>query len=164
MHQPVRDNLEEHLRGIEKEYRKPVPGEMQEHLAACEDCMAELKTVESHAAAIRSLRAGAVEPRAGFYARVMNRIDETRAKASIWSAFLEPVFARRIIYASLALVLLLGTYLVSSDSVDQSLPQSQPTMAITQQDQKTVDADFENGTVAQQQRDAVLVNLASYQE
>ena len=170
MHQPVRHNLEDHLRGIDKDYAKRVAAEMQDHLDACEDCMAELKAFENHAAAVRSLRAGTIEPRAGFYARVMNRIEETRAKASIWSAFLEPVFARRIVYASVALVLLLGTYLVSSGFNDSAVQQlQQPTLAVTQQDsvtppdQKTVNADFENGSVAQQ-RDAVLVNLASYQE
>ncbi len=164
MHQPVRDNLEDHLRGFEKDYAKPVPAGMREHLDACEDCMAELKAFEDHATALRSLRAAA-EPRAGFYARVMNRIDETRAKASIWSAFLEPAFARRIVYASVALVLLLGTYLVSSGMNDTAIQQSQqPTLAVTQQqDQRTADPDFENGSVTQQ-RDAVLVNLASYQE
>ena len=77
---------------------------------ACEDCAGELRLIEAQAQTLRSLRCNEeVEPRAGFYARVMNRIEQ-RGPASIWSLLLQPSFGRRLALASATLVLLLGAY------------------------------------------------------
>jgi hypothetical protein len=53
-----------------------------------------------------------VDPAPGFYARVIQRIEE-RAKESMWAAFLLSPFAKRLTYASLALAVMLGTYVVT---------------------------------------------------
>ena len=164
MHQPVQDHLEEHLKAYASNFERAVPPEMQAHLASCPECADELRRLEQHAVLLRSLRAEGVEPKAGFYARVMQRIDDARAKASIWSVFLEPVFSRRLVFASVALVVLLGTYLISTEPSGRDTAVVAPQIAITQPQTETAPgAEFVDGT-PQQERDAVLVSLASYQE
>lgn len=161
MHQPVRNNLEEYLRSVGGSFAKPVPPEMETHLASCGDCAKKLKQLERQAVALRSLKGPAdLEPRAGFYARVMQRIEDARATNSIWAAFLDPVFAKRLSYALVTMVLLLGTYLVSTEPGDRGAVH-QPAMAVTQtRDVVTSD----DGVTTPQERDAVLVDLAAYRQ
>lgn len=116
MHQPVKDGLEEYLRGVGGQIQKAMPPEFNNHLEACSDCSAELSEFERHTKALRSLRApDSAEPKAGFYARVMQRIEEARASSSVWSVFLEPFFARRLAVVSGVLVVLLGSYLITAE-------------------------------------------------
>src|SRR5579872_7309278 len=63
---------------------------------------------------IAGARRFAADLRPGFYARVMERI-EAEGPISIWNLFIESAFGRRIAVASLALALLVGVYLVSSE-------------------------------------------------
>ena len=163
MHQPIRENLEEFLTGT-----RQIPQEFQAHLEACEECANELRLLETHSKMLRSLQCDAgVEPRAGVYARVMDRI-EARGPASIWTLLLEPSFGRRLALASATLVVLLGTYLVTTEpgynGGDNSIASNPVTMTY---DATTAQVDVAAGadTLRQQrQRDAVLVNLASYHE
>jgi len=160
MHQPIRDNLENYLNGS----AQGMPQEFQAHLAACEDCVIELRVLEAQARMLRSLRPEKeADPRPGFYARVMERI-ERQGPRSIWSILLEPNFGRRIAIASATLALLLGTYLVTSES-------SEPEFAATHEVEfqatpaSSQAAPAEQDSLQQQrQRDAVLVSLASYHE
>lgn len=156
MHQPIREHLEAYLRDC-----SAVPREFQVHLAACPACESALKRHAAHAAQIRSLRAGqSVEPRPGFYARVLTRIEEQRAASSFWSAFLEPALGKRLAYACATLVLLLGAYLVSTEPGASLIEQNAQPVVLTQ----TPSSSFADGTVQPRDRDAVLVNLASFQE
>jgi anti-sigma factor RsiW len=160
MHQPIRENLEEFLTGATQR----IPQEFQAHLEACEECASELRSLQSQSKMLRLLQSDAdVEPRAGFYARVMERI-ESRGPASIWTLLLEPSFGRRLALASATLVVLLGTYLVTTEPGDNSMASNPVTVAY---DAATPQVDVASGadTLQQQrQRDAVLVNLASYHE
>ena len=99
-----------------------------------------------------------IVPDAAFYARLMNRI-ETQAKPSIWNIFGESVFAKRLAYASLTFVVLLGTYFVSSTATDQQFANSSPEMLMSNDPQPT-----EVGIDPQKDREAILVNLATFQE
>ena len=161
MHEPIRENLEEFLTGSARQ----MPQEFQAHLEACEVCAAELRLLESQSKMLQSLRCdGDIEPRAGFYARVMERI-EARGPASIWTLLLEPSFGRRLALASATLVVLLGTYLVTSESgyssSDNSIAASPVVYTAAPSQMDVAGSD----TLQQQrQRDAVLVNLASYHE
>ncbi len=113
MHLVMRDRLEKALAGTPDE-------ETRRHLAECPDCSAEFGFMKEHAEALRLLQAPVeVEPRAGFYARVMERIEAEGA--SIWDLFFESVFGRRIAIASLALALLFGVYLFSAEHSDASV-------------------------------------------
>jgi hypothetical protein len=168
MHDPIRDNLEDYLRGS----ASSIPQEFQAHLDRCEDCASELRLYEMQSEMLRSLRAGQepgqeFEPRAGFYARVMDRI-ETEGRASIWSVLLQPAVGRRLAVACATLVVLLGTYFVATElsepvvavapaiaSTAPALPEFQPARSETVRD--------DSAQVARQ-RDAVLVNLASFHE
>ena len=163
MHQPVKDNLEEYLKDVGGKFTRPLPPDMEAHLASCGECVGKLSQLEQQSVALRSLRArDDLEPRTGFYARVMQRIEEARATNSVWSAFLDPVFAKRLIYASATLVLLLGTYLVSTESGDMTAGY-QPTAIVAPTHQIATAADEPENT-SPQERDAVLVNLAAYHE
>ncbi|MBZ5610939.1 MAG: hypothetical protein LAP38_21960 [Acidobacteriia bacterium] len=171
MHEPIRDNLEDYLRGPAGR----IPQEFGAHLEACEECAGELKGLETQARMLRSLKAGQeVEPRAGFYARVMERIEE-RAQASIWAILLRPRIGRRLAVASAVLALLLAGYLVSTEPGDQSLA-SAPSVVLTDTpapvvasqsipQQEIPQPEIQRDTPQQQhERDAVLVNLASFRQ
>ncbi len=111
MHQSIKGSLEDYLNGC----RERIPQEFHVHLRACESCARELKALEMQSQMLRALRpAEESDPPAGFYARVMERIDDQR-RSSIWSAFLDPHFGRRLAVASAALILLLATYLVTTE-------------------------------------------------
>jgi hypothetical protein len=94
-----------------------------------------------------------VEPAAGFYARVMQRIEE-RARQSIWAVFIYSPFAKRLTYASFALAVLLGSYVIAEESRDGHL--TAPSTMVAQ------GSHFDPPVVGStaQQRDAVLENFA----
>lgn len=131
--------------------------ELRNHLSSCRECSAELNTMRTHSAMLQELRAPEeVGPAAGFYARVIQRIEE-RAKQSIWAVFIYSPFAKRLTYASFALAVILGSYVIAEESRDGHLT-APPTMVARQghYDPPVV------GSIAQQ-RDAVLENFASEQ-
>jgi len=106
---------------------------------------------------LRSLRSPeGVEPRPGFYARVLERIEAQSAR-SIWSLVFDSSFGRRIAAASVALALALGFYLVTSErlqppvsTVETVRGEDQPGLALT--------------SAGAMDRDSILVNLVTYQE
>jgi len=107
MHQPIEDGLEDFLSGR----GTAQSAQLRAHLEACAECRAEFAPFAAQLAEMNSLLhtlrpPEACDPAPGFYARVLDRIDAQRT-SSFWSVFLEPVFARRLMYASLALFLLL---------------------------------------------------------
>jgi hypothetical protein len=89
----------------------------------------------------------------------MSRI-ETQVKPSIWNLFGESIFAKRLAYASLSLIVLLGTYFVSATSSDQQIVASSPEVIMAGDEQQPKEV----GTDPQKDREAILVNLATYQE
>lgn len=63
---------------------------------------------------LRTLRAPReLDPAPGFYGRVMERIEQ-QAASSPWAVFFEPFFARKLVYASLALLVVLSSAVVTS--------------------------------------------------
>jgi predicted anti-sigma-YlaC factor YlaD len=172
MHREIRHNLEDFLRG--EDYLRAsvsrLPAEFQAHLGECAECSAELHALEAQSQLLRSLRAPQdLEPRGGFYARVIQRIEAQ--PASIWSVFLDRKFGLRLAVASAGLVALLGTYLVTSEPSGPEAASS-PTVVLTDTP-RTTEASLrteesvqqpEDGPRQQQQRDAVLVDLASYRQ
>ena len=110
-----------------------------------------------------------VYPRPGFYAKVMDRV-EARKTSSIWSVFMEPVFSKRLAFASMALIMLLAAAFVTaipaddeSEIVFYTEDQAAPVLGGSTR----VDA-LRAAPVgrmnADQGRDIVLVDLVSYQE
>jgi hypothetical protein len=159
MHQPIRDGLEEYLKGSTRK----IPPEFEAHLAACEGCANELQGLRTQAQMLRSLRSeGELEPRAGFYARVRERID-AEERSSIWSVFLDPRFGRRLAVAAASLAMLLGAYLVTTERGGLEFA-SAPTVVMTDTPQPAEAAVEQDTPQQQQDRNAVLVDLASYHE
>ncbi len=145
MHAPIEDGLEGYLAG------KP-DSEFVKHLGECAECRQTVALFEDQANMIRAIRVDEqMEPGPGFYARVMGRIEQEKS-ASIWSVFLEPLFARRLMYATATLTLLLGIFLFTSpkdDVAEQMLSHDLPPST------ELVDAD--------QDRNTVFVQFATYQ-
>src|SRR5262249_29585883 len=108
MHRLIRDHLEVVLAAR-------ADGPEAAHLRECEECSGEIEAMREQSAALRELKAD-IEPQAGFYARVMERI-ESQGALSIWSVFFDSPFGRRIAVASMALALILGLYLVTSEEM-----------------------------------------------
>jgi anti-sigma factor RsiW len=108
MHDLVRNQLEELLAG---QLAGPARQEIEAHLAACAGCRETVQKMRSHSRLVASLRAPAsMEPAAGFYARVLQSIED-QGRPSFWHLLLDPVFGRRLMYATAALVLMMGTIL-----------------------------------------------------
>lgn len=154
MHELITDRLEEILSGSisgEDESR------LREHLDCCEQCRNAVALMREQAQMLRSWQAPQeIEPPPGFYARVMGRI-EAQARSSVWYLFVESHFARRIAFASLLLAILMGTYLVGTE----------PAVLTADRSDVVVNEDGPAPVLAREisrDRDAVLVNLATYQE
>lgn len=167
MHQQIRQSLEDFLRG---RHHRELPAEFQAHLGECPECADELRLLQEHSELLRSLGSGVlgsgaeeVEPRPGFYARVVERIQAQ--PISIWSVFLERKFGFRLAVASAALMALLATYLITSEANGPEFI-SRPGVAsdLPHTGAATTAASGASATSeeGQQERDAVLVDLASY--
>jgi anti-sigma factor RsiW len=153
MHEPLKGRIEDYLHG-----GSHLP-DVEQHLANCESCSAEAAAMKQQAELFRSLKATKeVELDAAFYARVMNRI-ETQAKPSIWNIFGESLFAKRLAYASMTFVVLLGTYFVTSNTDEPQVANSSPEMLMSNDPHPT-----EVGADPQKDREAILVNLATFEE
>ena len=153
MHEPLKGRIEDYLHGGNH------PPDVEQHLANCPSCNAEATAMKQQADMFKLLKpTEEIELDAAFYARVMNRI-ETQAKPSIWNIFGESIFAKRLAYASLTFVVLLGTYFVSSTNDEPQFANSSPEMLMSNDPHTT-----EVGTDPQKDREAIWVNLATYQE
>lgn len=156
MHYPIREQLEEYLRG------EPNPEKLREfhaHMERCKSCRDQVQRMQTQTEMLRSLRSPEhVEPGAGFYARVIERIEAQR-NASMWNAFLEPAFARRFVFAFAVLLILLGSYIVSTEP-QNSLSASSPEVILAVEPYPNEVRGFDR----QRDRQTVLVTLATYQE
>jgi anti-sigma factor RsiW len=117
MHAVVMDSLEEYLAGaLEPAALRTV----EAHLNGCETCRSEVRSMQEVSVLFGSLRGEeAPAPPAGFYASVMQLAGEQAAVAppSFASLFsLDFAFGRRLAFASLLTLAVLGGYLVSHEA------------------------------------------------
>lgn len=154
MHEPVKESLEDYLWAPD---RRSLP-QVDAHLEACQPCRATVDRMRRQAVLLQSLRSpDQAEPGVGFYARVLDRIDSQR-RASIWAIFLDP-FGKRLTYASAVLLVLLGGYIYTLESdTGTTLASTTEQILVDDQNRPQIDADQQSG------RDAVLVNLATFEE
>ena len=168
MHREIRDHIEDVLRGGN------TLEDAREHLAQCGECRTEMQSMQEQTALIRELQAPedfAADLRPGFYARVMERI-EAEGPISIWNLFIESAFGRRIAMASLALALLIGVYVVTSErSAEESTTAFESQQAATEQTMVAGEdapareiTQVDQTQTAQSSQDAVLANLVTYRE
>jgi hypothetical protein len=117
----------------------------------------ELSSMQVQAELFGTLRVTEdLEPAPGFYARVLQRIEE-RVQESMWGAFLVTPFAKRLTYASVALALMFGAYVVSQETRDGQLLGGPTVIA------QNAHYDAPVTGSESQQRDAVLENFATHE-
>lgn len=116
MHEPVKSHLEDLLQGRLDAVSKSA---VHTHLSGCPECTASLREMQLYSGIMRSLRAPALPDQSpGFYARVMQRVEE-QGRPTFWSLFLDPVFGRRLVYATGALFLLMASFLLATSNPNQ---------------------------------------------
>ena len=154
MHGSVREELENLLAA------KPSAGagNITGHVSNCAKCASEIDAMRSQAEMLKTLKMPVeIEPGPGFYARVLQRIEEG-ARRSIWWVFVYSPVGKRLAYASLALSVVLGSYVIAAESSDGHLTHSAYTP-------KAVSSGHYDPIVigsAEQQRTAVLANFVSH--
>jgi hypothetical protein len=177
MHRIIRDHLEEVLTGLGSAPEHPAG----KHLTECAECRDAVAAMRQQAAILQQWRVAntemaEAEPRPGFYARVLERI-ETQGPGSVYALFFDSLFGRRIAMASLALALLLGVYVISSEQKADlemagagGLPQA-TLVSVLPQELSGVFSDgvfSDNGqtrlVAGAPDQDAVLMNLVTYRE
>ena len=112
MHAVIIDDLEEYLSG-----NLPLSAldRFQAHLDTCGACRREVDEIRTASVWLAALKpAGEMEPPSGFAARVMQDMGE-RTVPSFWSLFGDFAFGRRVVFASLLTLAVLGTVLVSRE-------------------------------------------------
>ncbi len=155
MHKFIKESLENYLRGS---LEQSALAEFRRHLEQCRDCREEVAAMEAQAGLMHLLGAPAAEPDSGFYARVVQRIEAQRA-ASIPYSLSEPALGWRFGFAALVAILVMGLYLFYSERAPAFGASSPVTiMAVGPEEYGHV------GANVQQDRQTVLVALASYQE
>jgi anti-sigma factor RsiW len=112
MHAVIIDDLEEYLSG---HLPPSALDRFQAHLATCGECRREVDEIQESTGLLASLKpAGAVDPPPSFVAQVMQTVAEGPAP-SFWSSFGDFAFGRRVVFASLLTLAVLGTVLVSRE-------------------------------------------------
>jgi anti-sigma factor RsiW len=151
MHDVIENGLEEYLGG-------QVRRDFQAHLAECEECRVEVRQFEELSGMLHALREPEpVQPDPGFYFRVTQTI-ESQQQPSLWSIFsLDAVFGRRVAFASLMALAIVGSFLVSSESGFENPNVNGPEAAMASHD---VSIPHESSV----DRDRMLVALASYRQ
>jgi anti-sigma factor RsiW len=128
MHSVVMENIEEFLAGtLEPAEHKA----LEAHLSGCELCREEVRGMQSVSLLFGSLRAELTfEPGPGFYARVMQKAEETKPASFFAGIFaLDAVFGRKLVFSSLLTLSILGGYLVSRESSYMAGPTPEAIMA-----------------------------------
>ena len=160
MHEPVRSQLEEILQG------RMTPGvreAVRAHLAACRACASEVRELQLYSGIVRSLRVtDPPELPAGFYARVMQRV-EAQGRPSFWSLLLDPVFGRRLVYATGAMFLLMASFLLATTGEQPELART-PVQMMVQPASAPAAMPAGFGEDIQRDREHFLVTMASYSE
>jgi anti-sigma factor RsiW len=152
MHAAVIDRLEDYLAGTLDPAGKR---EFEAHLNGCEFCREEVQSFEGISECLTSLRSEEVfEPSLGLYARIVEEAGREQT-VPVFASFFSWNFAfgRRLVFASLLTLAILGSYLVSRESAYTSGPSPETVMA--QQESPA----FESAPA----QDNMLVTLTTYE-
>lgn len=156
MHAVVMDSLEEYLSGV---LEPAVERQIEAHLIACESCREEVNGMREVAALFGSLRTDEVlDPAPGFFAGVMRQVAERKPAPSFAGLFaLDFAFGRRLVFASLLTLAVLGTFLATHEAQSPFGPSPEAIMA----QQESPSFDSPDSSAAQ---DNMLVTLTSYEQ
>jgi len=113
MHDEILNELEGYLSG------EPVSRSFTQHIEVCPPCAREVDEMEQISVSLHSFRlteAEPVVPPLGFYSKVARTI-EGEQRSPVWGLFAPDLqFFRKVAFASLMLLAVLGSYLVSRES------------------------------------------------
>ncbi len=158
MHSLLSEHLEGYLSGNLGQADQQA---LEAHVSACPECRGQMAGFVESAELIRALRPPQdveLEPAAGLYARVMEKVDQER-EVPFWATLLDPSFGRRLVFACLMLLALLGTYVAALERPDYP-SQHRPEVLLTRQESLPVpEAQF--GSNLEQNRGAVLASLVA---
>ena len=151
MHGVVLESLEEYLAGA---LAPAAQRAVEAHLSTCKMCREEMQTMQDVSLMFGSLRSDEVfEPSPSFYAGIRRHVNEQPATPT-WNRMFDFAFGRRLVFASLLTLAVLGSYLVSTEIGYQSGPSPEAVMA--EQDAPS----FELAPA----RDNMLVTLTAYEQ
>lgn len=151
MHDEIRSELEEYLS------EGTVSRSFTQHLENCPPCAREVEEMAQVSEVLQVFRESTepVAPPLGFYSKVASRI-ESEEKLPLWGLFVPDLqFFRKIAFASLMLLAVLGSYLVSREA-DLGASASAEQATLTEH----------NGTVPHDSpadRQHIMVTLANYE-
>jgi len=151
MHAVVMQSLEEFLSGT---LNPAAQQDIEAHLKGCDSCRSEIRSMQEVSEWFGSLRPEEpVAPAPGFYSRVMQQVEQQRVVPSLANLFgLDLAFGRRLVFACLLMLAVLGTYLVSREAAYPAGPSPEAIMA--QQESPA----FDTGAAP----DNMLVTLTTY--
>jgi anti-sigma factor RsiW len=152
MHAVLMESLEEYLAGA---LEPATLREIEAHLSSCSMCREELRGMQEVSQLFGSLRTEeALEPAQGFYAKVMQQVGERQTATSLASLFgLDLTFARRLVFACLLVLAVLGGYLVTRETAAPARPS--PEAILAQQESPSFDT--------ARAEDNMLVTLTAYE-
>ena len=146
MHQVIVESLEEYIGGA---LGPAAQRDFEAHLEICAECRREVNSMLEMSDLFDSLRTPeelAAAP--GFYARVVAEVSKGQA-SSFWSLFsLDAAFGRRVVFASLLTMAVLGSFLISRETGYSTGPVS-PETVLAEHDSTN--------------RDTMLVTLTTYE-
>jgi predicted anti-sigma-YlaC factor YlaD len=156
MHQTIQDGLEDFLAGTADIVERV---RIESHLRECSECRKEVGLMREMSDMFASLRSpDPPAPPPGFYARVTQLI-EKQQPPSLWAAFLEPVFGKRLALASLLVLATLGTVLMSRETEEYAGgPSPEMILAVER------DAPLMESGPPLMDRDQMLFTLASHKQ
>jgi predicted anti-sigma-YlaC factor YlaD len=155
MHQVIQDGLEDFLAGT-ADFADCARIEL--HLKECAACRQEVEAMQEMSGLFASLRSPEPPvPAPGFYARVSNRIEQQQPQ-SAWALFLEPVFGKRLALASLLMLAMLGTVLMSRETEEYAVGPSPEMILAVEKDAPAMEAG------PAMDRDQMLFTLASHKQ
>jgi anti-sigma factor RsiW len=145
MHQVIVESLEEYIGG---DLAPSTRRDFEAHLEACEECKREVNGMLELSGLFVSLRSTEeIAPPPEFCAQVFARVSKQQT-ASFWTLFsLDATFGRRVVFASLMTLAVLGSFLVSRE-VAYSPGPARPESVMAEQAAS---------------RDTMLVTLTSYE-
>src|SRR5689334_714838 len=151
MHAVVMQNLEEFLSGT---LNPAAHREIQGHLSGCEGCRNEVRSMQEVSQCFASLRTDEpIVPTPGFSSRVLQELYKQKAVPALANLFgLDLAFGRRLVFACLLMLAVLGSYLVSHENGYPAGPSPETIMA--QQESPAFDS--------APAPDNMLVTLTSY--
>jgi anti-sigma factor RsiW len=121
MHAVIINDLEEYLSG---DLPPSALNRFQTHLETCGQCRRAVEEIRESAGLLAVLKpAGDVDSPPTFVARVMQAVTE-RAAPPFWTAFGDFAFGRRVVFATLMMLAVLGTVLVSREGAYAPSPTS----------------------------------------